>query len=171
MKGCIVLLTTEHHTKYEDIIVELIANNIKNNLPEITNVEEMAHEKTRKLGQFLEDGSAICYGCIQEQKLKGIIWAYKIQASNGYHLHITEFGVLPSSQGRGIGRNLFSMLENSVKDKDEFLGFELLVSRNNTGAVRFYENLGFDVRRFVMYKSYSQPVNKTVIVAPYVSKD
>ena len=125
MKNCIVQLTTSHHVKFEDTIVTLIANNIKINMPEIPNAEEIAFEKTRELGQFLEDGSAICYGYIQEQKLKGIIWAYKIQASNGYHLHITEFGVLPSSQGKGIGRSLFSMLEDSVKGTDEFLGFEL----------------------------------------------
>ncbi len=63
------------------------------------------------------------------------------------HLHIN---ILPEHQGKGLGVMLIKSLVDHLKDMG-CSGVHLGVSRNNTGAIRFYERTGFKLlkkRRF-----------------------
>jgi ribosomal protein S18 acetylase RimI-like enzyme len=57
------------------------------------------------------------------------------------HLHIN---ILPSGQGRGLGRQLIDRFQVSLIDK-AVTGLHFGVSPLNESAIGFYQNLGFDL--------------------------
>lgn len=56
------------------------------------------------------------------------------------HLHIN---LLPNTQGNGLGRKLMMTFIDKLREL-KVTGVHLEVSRSNTGAVSFYEKLGFN---------------------------
>jgi ribosomal protein S18 acetylase RimI-like enzyme len=63
-----------------------------------------------------------------------------VVAAHPAHLHID---LLPSAQGRGLGRELIEWLCEELAGRD-IPGVHLGVSADNTGAIVFYERLGFE---------------------------
>ncbi|RMI07116.1 GNAT family N-acetyltransferase [Cellulomonas triticagri] len=57
------------------------------------------------------------------------------------HLHID---LLPAAQGRGLGRALITTLRDALRERG-VPGLHLGVSGGNTGAIAFYERVGFTV--------------------------
>ena len=57
------------------------------------------------------------------------------------HLHIN---LLPSYQRRGLGRQLMGALERALQEH-KCPGVSLCVSKQNPGAMKFYESCGFQV--------------------------
>ena len=57
------------------------------------------------------------------------------------HLHID---LLPACQGRGIGKQLIHVLCEHLKENN-IKGLMLNVSKDNAGAIRFYEKCGFSL--------------------------
>ncbi len=55
------------------------------------------------------------------------------------HLHID---LLPEAQGKGMGRKLIEAFNNKLKELN-VPAVHLQVGKNNTGAVQFYERVGF----------------------------
>jgi ribosomal protein S18 acetylase RimI-like enzyme len=60
--------------------------------------------------------------------------------SHPAHLHID---LLPSAQGRGIGRRLMSLFIDALRDAG-VPGVHLGVSAHNPGAITFYRRVGFE---------------------------
>ncbi len=56
------------------------------------------------------------------------------------HLHID---LLPDLQGQGWGRRLIDRLRDELRQRD-VTGVHLVASAHNTGALAFYERLGFE---------------------------
>ncbi|MFK7863117.1 MAG: N-acetyltransferase family protein [Pseudohongiellaceae bacterium] len=53
--------------------------------------------------------------------------------------------ILPQSQGKGLGRNLFESLINRVlQSKPEIKRIELIARESNTRAISLYSSLGFN---------------------------
>jgi ribosomal protein S18 acetylase RimI-like enzyme len=64
--------------------------------------------------------------------------------------YISNVGVLPEYRGRGLGRQIMGFAEERARAAD--LGkCSLAVDETNSGAIRFYERLGYKIvftRRF-----------------------
>lgn len=72
---------------------------------------------------------------------------YKISRRPGRAHHVAylgKFAVSPTFHGRGIGRKMLSdVIESMVAEGVKRI--ELIVESDNTGAVAFYERLGFEI--------------------------
>lgn len=55
------------------------------------------------------------------------------------HLHID---ILPQYQGQGYGAQMMNIMLSNLKEKN-VRGIMLMADKNNHGAIRFYERLGF----------------------------
>ncbi len=66
------------------------------------------------------------------------------------HLHIN---VLPSFQGRGVGRALITTLIAHLR-AEGVKGAHLVVAQSNTGAIAFYERLGFSRQKRIGKSAY-----------------
>ncbi len=66
------------------------------------------------------------------------------------HLHVD---VLPSFQGRGNGRALITTLLAHLRGEG-VKGVHLVVSQSNTGAIAFYERLGFARQKRIFKTAY-----------------
>ena len=95
--------------------------------------------------QQLLDGSPYAYGYIFEQNgspagyaLLAKTWS---QEAGGFVIWIEEIYLLPEARGKGLGHEFFSFLEKAFPDA---VRFRLEVELENEGAVRLYQNLGFE---------------------------
>ena len=151
-------LSVDDFFVYKAAIYTLLLENYRINLPKIHNICNYTDERIRKLESFLRDGSAFVFGFIPDKELKGFVWAYKIQIEDKILMHITEFAVSSDYQRKGVGHSLFQFLEREAQAELGCIGFELVVSVSNEGAVNFYKNIGFKIERFVMRKSVSSAI-------------
>ncbi len=67
--------------------------------------------------------------------------------------YISNLGVLPQAQGRGIGTRLMQFAEEAAQ-AGGLMKCSLLVGTNNTAARRLYERLGYEV---VFTRSHANP--------------
>lgn len=86
---------------------------------------------------FIEDGSANVIGCINNNSLVGFIWGYNIDM---YNIHINYFVVKEEYRSLGIGKNLLMSFTQNLCNVNNV---NLLVNKNNFGAISFYEHNGF----------------------------
>ena len=61
----------------------------------------------------------------------------------GRELHLHGLVVKGDFQGKGIGTQTLQMLWDEHKDTKDFI--ELGVRQNNTGAIRLYQRLGYQI--------------------------
>lgn len=67
-------------------------------------------------------------------------------------IYIEEMTVLKSYRGKGIGKELLSVVENYAKQtKAESIRLE--VWENNEAAIDFYESNGFKTKKYKMWKN------------------
>ena len=76
-------------------------------------------------------------------KLAGFLWIEKRERD----LHVHGIILRPEFRGRGIGAEIFELLEREFEK--EIDAFELGVRASNEGAIRFYERIGFAVERSI----------------------
>ena len=82
---------------------------------------------------------------------RGRLVAFAIAERRGRTGHIVTIDIAASARRRGLGRRLFAETSRRLRDAgaDEI---RLEVDVRNTGAIRFYESLGFEQTRTL--KSY-----------------
>lgn len=110
---------------------------------------------------FTEDKTAMIIGALDENNLIGFIWGYRKKENNDI-IHINYFFINENYRNKGIGRLLLKELEKNIEN---FKEIELLVNKNNLGALRFYKRNGFEIKEeeiedFKLYKSGSIQVKK-----------
>lgn len=145
-------LLLKEYEKYFLTLCSLLEQNYEINLPNVPNKAKLAENKIRELKQYILNDSAICIGYIEDDLLEGFLWAYKIPAKNGFTVHLAHLIVAVSYRGKGVGHNLFNLLDSIVSNWDGFLGYELLASSSNLNAIHFYESIGFSIQRVYMSK-------------------
>ena len=85
--------------------------------------------------------TSICLGAFEVDELVG----YVINSRYVDAWHIMNVAVAPERQRRGIATALLDRLFDLTRH-DERRGFTLEVRVSNEGAIRLYENLGFEAR-------------------------
>lgn len=104
-----------------------------------------------KIRHYLEDGSAVIYAAMDEDRLCGWIWCHEICRFDEKRLHIAHLAVEKQCRKQGIGRLLIQRVEAYALENG-YSGLELFVTRSNKSAVRFYEKQGYEVDRLFLRK-------------------
>ncbi len=66
---------------------------------------------------------------------------------NGY-MNLARLIVAPEHRGRGLGKELVTRLMQVAADSLALDEFSLFVYRDNTPALRLYQSLGFEIRKY-----------------------
>jgi [ribosomal protein S18]-alanine N-acetyltransferase len=113
-------------------------------LPEIEVIEQRAYKTPWSRSMFaseLAKGTSICLGAFEGDQLVG----YVVNSRYVDAWHIMNVAVAPERQRRGIATALLERLFELTRH-DERRGFTLEVRVSNDGAIRLYEDLGFEAR-------------------------
>jgi [ribosomal protein S18]-alanine N-acetyltransferase len=85
--------------------------------------------------------TSICLGAFEGEELVG----YVVNSRYVDAWHVMNVAVVPDRQRRGIATTLLERLFELTVD-DERRGYTLEVRMSNNGAIRLYEELGFEAR-------------------------
>jgi ribosomal-protein-alanine N-acetyltransferase len=113
-------------------------------LSEIEAIEQSAYPTPWSRSMFaseLAKPTSICLGAFEGDALVG----YVINSRYVDAWHIMNVAVAPDRQRRGIATALLDRLFELTRH-DERRGFTLEVRVSNEGAIRLYEQLGFEAR-------------------------
>jgi ribosomal-protein-alanine N-acetyltransferase len=113
-------------------------------LDAIERIEQRAYSTPWSRSMFaseLAKPTSICLGAFEGDELVG----YVVNSRYVDAWHIMNVAVAPERQRRGIASALLDRLFELTKH-DERRGFTLEVRVSNEGAIRLYEELGFEAR-------------------------
>src|SRR5512146_1794601 len=113
-------------------------------LTAIERVEQRAYPTPWSRSMFaseLAKPTSICLGAFEGDELVG----YVVNSRYVDAWHVMNVAVDPERQRRGIARALLERLFELTRD-DERRGYTLEVRVSNEGAIRLYEQLGFEAR-------------------------
>ena len=113
-------------------------------LSAIEEIERQAYPTPWSRSMFaseLAKPTSICLGAFEGDELVG----YVINSRYVDAWHVMNVAVAPDRHRRGIATALLKRLFELTKD-DERRGYTLEVRVSNTGAIRLYEQLGFEAR-------------------------
>ena len=71
------------------------------------NVKEICEDKINSLKQYINDGTAIFYGILEEEKLIGFLWSYVHDYFDEKRLHLTMGAIDKDFRNRGLIKVLF----------------------------------------------------------------
>lgn len=140
--------------------IKFYENTLKEYIKQLMNpytIKEINNEVSRiyrNMCTFTEDKTAMIIGALEGDNLIGFIWGYRKKEYNDI-IHINYFFINENYRNKGIGCLLLKELEKTIKN---FKEIELLVNKNNLGALRFYKRNGFEIKEeeeenFKLYKS------------------
>lgn len=145
------LLTKQDILLYKNQIINLLKQSIIINFSEMNCLDDNANMRYKNMQFFIEEGSAIIIGAIDERKeLSGFLWAYE-RTNIIQELFITELVITENQRSKGIGRLLINQLTDIAKDK-KISKIGLTATYDNTGAMNFYSNNGFITERVFLRK-------------------
>jgi len=113
-------------------------------LGDIEAIEQRAYPTPWSRSMFaseLAKPTSICLGAFEGDELVG----YVVNSRYVDAWHIMNVAVMPGRQGRGVATALLERLFELTRH-DERRGFTLEVRVSNEGAIRLYEELGFEAR-------------------------
>ena len=111
-------------------------------LPEIEEIEQRAYRTPWSRSMFaseLSKKSSICLGAFEGERLIG----YIVNSRYVDAWHVMNVAVDPEFQRRGVATRLLDRLFELTAD-DDGRGYTLEVRLSNDGAIRLYEQLGFE---------------------------
>ena len=144
-------MTAEDCVKYKSKLAEFYKKNI-DSCSYIDNFTlEDANLKIDSLIEHVYNKKAIVYGYFDECSLVGYIWAYEHKYRDERRVYVSEVRVEENYRGKGIGR----MLLHAIQDTAVEMGFKALyihAEASNSGAIRLYENEGYELERVQLRK-------------------
>jgi ribosomal-protein-alanine N-acetyltransferase len=111
-------------------------------MPEIEEIEQRAYRTPWSRSMFaseLSKKSSICLGAFEGERLIG----YIVNSRYVDAWHVMNVAVDPDCQRRGVATRLLERLFELTAD-DDGRGYTLEVRVSNDGAIRLYEQLGFE---------------------------
>lgn len=133
-------------------INELLEDNYVINFPKQKNFSEFVDLNFNDLKKYQKDGTAIIIGAYLNQKIIGILWAYRRKFLGEERLHISHIIVNSTFRGYGIGSRMIYYLEKYALKKGIII-IELLTSSENTNTIQFYNKNGFKITRIQFEKN------------------
>ncbi len=133
--------------------IELLFNSsVKINFPDSAIDGYYGKIKCDEVKAYLENGTAILFAAVEEEKLIGWVWCHQIQRLDRNRLHIAEIAVADDCYRNGIGKKLLSEAEKYAM-VNGYQEIDLLVTASNESAVNFYKNACFAPERLLMKKT------------------
>lgn len=148
----IVLLDIPLIEYFRNSIFNLLSEVYQLNFDGICNKDELINSKIDEIPRFIENGSAIILGALQENKMVGFLWAYEYVRLNEKCIHINHFIVDGKFRNKGIGKLLLYNLERE-SEKRGIHRIELLATVSNKEAINFYMRDNFEVERVYLKKN------------------
>lgn len=112
-------------------------------MEQLTYMLDMMYSSVSLARQIHQKGHLFLLAGIEEQDAVGFA-AFEINYQGLPVTKIHKIYILPASQGKGLGKSLFERItQESVEKGNSRLS--LNVNRNNTKALEFYQNSGFEV--------------------------
>jgi ribosomal protein S18 acetylase RimI-like enzyme len=112
-------------------------------MEQLTYMLDMMYSSVSLAQQIQQKGHAFLLAGIGVQEPMGFA-AYEINFQGSPVTKVHKIYILPEAQGKGLGKALFEYIaRESVKKGNGRLS--LNVNRNNTKALKFYQNNGFEI--------------------------
>lgn len=143
-------LGVEDVRHYKPTLIEMLRQSFEKSFPEGKFEPSSFQARVESLIGYVEQSKAVVFGSVVDNRLVGFIWFFE-KGTLERSVHINHFVVHENYRGLGIGRQLLKEVEKYAKDRG-IHEIELLVTKQNDGAVTFYEKNNFEVERLVMKK-------------------
>lgn len=147
----IIRISHDNFSLWKDRIAELFNSSVRINFPDAEVEKTYGMVKCEEVEKYLEEGSAIVFAAIEDEKLAGWVWCHQIHRLDGMRIHIAEIAVAEEWHRRGIGSKLIKEVEHYAVE-NKFHAIDLLVTSSNRSAVNFYEKADFKPERYLMKK-------------------
>lgn len=151
-------LLIRDYQKYKSEIMTMMKEIYSNNFNISSHeLNKISNEKTKNLEKYIDDGSAILIGCINDNKLIAFAWLYVHEFFDEKRIHINQIAVNSSFNGKGIGKKLMIKIEEEAIRRGVDV-IDLFVMESNEVAMKMYEGLSFETEKRYMIKKLK--VNK-----------
>lgn len=113
--------------------------------------DEFYERKISDLYDYLEKGKAYLLADVEEELVRGFLWACVLPKETGARFHVLYLVVGAEHQREGIGKKLMDVAEQRAKE----LGIsqmELNVHAGNNRAEVFYHKRGYEAERITLVK-------------------
>ncbi|MDD3138962.1 MAG: GNAT family N-acetyltransferase [Lachnospiraceae bacterium] len=144
-------LSADRVDKYKSDIIQLIKETMIYNFPDSIIPEEYYSETIDSLLVHMKNGNAVVFAVFENDVLLGWMWCHPIDRFGSKRIHIASFAVKDDARKKGVGHKLIDAVEE-YSSQQGYDGIDLLVTRENITAVKFYEKHGFEVERYMMRK-------------------
>ncbi len=112
-------------------------------MEQLTYMLDMMYSSVSLAQQIQQKGHAFLLAGIGGQDPMGFA-AFEINYQGSPVTKVHKIYILPDAQGKGLGKGLFERISQESVNKGN-LRLSLNVNRNNTKALAFYQNNGFEV--------------------------
>lgn len=145
------LLSSEDIETYKFNIINLMKQSYSISFPKEKNNQQDFEKRIISLKNYINNEQAVVYGAMENNKVIGFIWFFYKIVQDKNIVHVNHFVIDEKYRGAGIGKQLWLRLEQygTAKKIDEI---ELMVTKNNYEALKFYEKKDFEVERLIMKK-------------------
>lgn len=145
-------LSAEQAQRYFETLTDFYYSNSKACSCMESFAREDAEAKIKSMIAHIRDGSAIVFGCLDNEELVGYIWAYRISFRDEDRVYVSEVHVAEKCRAQGIGHLLLTAVECEARE----IGVPALyihAEADNTGAIRLYEREGYKKERIQLRKA------------------
>lgn len=145
-------LDCETVRRYKESIIRFIFESVKGSAYEESYLISDAEEKYEEMLIYISERKAIVLGVIEDEKFAGMVWGYTYPfRDDKLRMYISILHVDESLRGQGIGGILMEQMEKEAL-KSGYKSLFLHAEAFNTGAIKFYERIGFQPERIQMVK-------------------
>lgn len=146
-----LLLNREQCLKYKERLTRFYYSNIKSCSFMDSFTYKDAEQKIDGLIEHVSNGSAIVYGVFDSENLIGYVWAYEHPFREEVRIYVNEIHVAEAYRNRGIGKQLLHAIECLAKERG-YGALYIHAEGNNDGAIRLYQNEGYEIERIQLRK-------------------
>ncbi|MBN2801526.1 MAG: GNAT family N-acetyltransferase [Deltaproteobacteria bacterium] len=108
-------------------------------------------ERIELLEKYISNGTALVIGCIDDDELIGVVWAYEHIFFGESRMHVNFLAVDDKFRNQGVGKGLLLVVEERAR-KSGLTSIDLFVSEMNDAGLKFYSNNEFKTERRYLRK-------------------
>jgi ribosomal protein S18 acetylase RimI-like enzyme len=152
LKYQIVQMTSEDLRLNFDDFFMLFEENFRGHLIDEDISKDYILQKANELFPYLENQKALLFGTFFKNKLIGFLWAYYRMFLLEDRLYINALIINEKYRGKGLGKVLFSHLEEFASNNN-VTAIDVSTASFKNEAIRFYEKMGFKHERVQLRKA------------------
>lgn len=103
---------------------------------------DQAEQYVDKIPGYIEDGSAIIAGAIEDGLLVGFSWAYEMSIFGERRIHIDMIGVNPQYRKYGVAKKMVELQAEEAKKRGIYI-MEAMTTKANERSCHWFHSMGF----------------------------